>query len=526
MKKTILLLMLGLMSFAVLAQEAVNEELNAAIRKHGLENSQVMDIAGWAVDTYGPRLTGSPMLDKATEWAVGQLKGWGMGNVHTEAWGPFGRGWELEHFEMHAHTPGYWPVIAYPKAWSAPTDGEVTGEVVYLQASSEEDLAKYKGKLAGKFVLMDTLRTVSEWFEAPADRFDAGELLEMANEPLPTPRPRRDYRRLGGFSFNQQMWKMLEEEKPLAVLDRSTKGDLGTVFVSSARTGGDWGSYREEGVYVVPQATLAVEHYNRIFRLLQKGVPVKLAMELKSRYTNPDGMEHNILAEIPGTDLKEEVVMFGAHFDSWHAATGATDNGAGSAVMMEAARIIQEVIKETGIRPRRTLRLALWTGEEQGLLGSRAYVGEHFAEFGEGTYTPQSLKPAQEKVSAYYNLDNGTGKIRGVYLQGNDAVGSIFRAWLEPFKDLETGTLTLSNTGGTDHLAFDGVGIPGFQFIQDPVAYSTRTHHSNMDNLDHLVEEDLKQAATIIASFVFHTAMRDEMLPRKKMEIDKPGSQE
>ena len=276
----------------------------------------------------------------------------------------------------------------------------------------------------------------------------------------------------------------------------------------------------------MPQATLAVEHYNRIFRLVQKGVPVKLTMELKSRYTNPDGMEHNILAEIPGTDLKEEVVMFGAHYDSWHAGTGATDNGAGSTVMMEAARIIQEVIKETGIRPRRTLRLALWTGEEQGLLGSRAYAGEHFAEFGEGTYTPQSLKPAQEKVSAYYNLDNGTGKIRGVYLQGNEAVGHIFRAWLEPFKDLETGTLTLSNTGGTDHLAFDGVGIPGFQFIQDPVAYSTRTHHSNMDNLDHLVEEDLKQAATIIASFIFHTAMRDEMLPRKKMEIDKPGSNE
>jgi len=525
MKKTGLLFLLSLFCLSIFAQEAVNEELNTAIRKHGLENSKAMEIAGWVVDTYGPRLTGSPMLDKATEWTVSQLKEWGMENVHTEEWGPFGRGWELEHFEMHAKTPGYWPVIAFPKAWSASTDGEVSGEVVYLQATSEEDLEKYKGNLKGKFVLMDTIRVIEEWFKAPAKRYDAEGLLNMANKPIPTPRPRRNMRRLGGFSFNQTMWKFLEEEKPLAVLDRSYKGDLGTVFVSGARTS-DRANVRKEGAFVLPQATLAVEHYNRIFRLVQKGIPVKLSMELKGRYTNPDGMEHNVIAEVPGSDLKDEVVMFGAHLDSWHAATGATDNGAGSTVMMEAARIIQETIKETGIKPRRTLRLALWTGEEQGLYGSRGYVGEHFAEFPEDSRTPQSLKPAQAKVSAYYNLDNGTGKVRGVYMQGNDAVAPIFRAWLEPFKDLETGTLTLSNTGGTDHLAFDGVGIPGFQFIQDPVAYSTRTHHSNMDNIDHLIEEDLKQAATIIASFIMHTAMRDEMLPRKKMEVEKTGSEE
>ncbi|MCB0598541.1 MAG: M28 family peptidase [Lewinellaceae bacterium] len=507
------------LSGLVFSQEEVNQELVDAIRKHGLEQSKAMETAGWIVDTYGPRLTGSPMLDQATEWALQQLKDWGLENVHTEEWGPFGRGWELQHFEMHAQAPGYWPVIAYPKAWSASTDGEVSGEVVYLEASSEEDLEKYKGKLGGKFVLMDTLRAVEEWFEAPAERYDAEGLLELANEPMPTPRPRRNYSRLGGFKFNQLLWQFLEEEKPLAVLDRSYKGDLGTVFVSGARTGGDWGDARKEGVYVVPQATLAVEHYNRIFRLLQKGIPVKLSMELKGAYANPDGMEHNIIAEIPGADLKEEIVMFGAHFDSWHAATGATDNGAGSTVMMEVARILQEVIEETGVRPRRTLRLALWTGEEQGLLGSRGYAGQHFAEFPEGTYNPQSLKPEQAKVSAYYNLDNGTGKVRGVYLQGNADVAPIFRAWLQPFKDLEAGTLSLSNTGGTDHLAFDAVGIPGFQFIQDPMAYFTRTHHSNMDNVDHLVEADLKQAATIIASFVMHTAMRDEMLPRKEVKM-------
>ena len=243
-------------------------------------------------------------------------------------------------------------------------------------------------------------------------------------------------------------------------------------------------------------------------------------MKMKSKYTNADEMEHNIIAEIPGTDLKDEVVIFGAHFDSWHTSTGATDNGAGSAVMMEAARILLQTIKESGIQPRRTLRLALWTGEEQGLFGSRAYVGDHYADFAENGWTPQGIKPAQKSVSAYYNLDNGTGKIRGVFLQGNEKVGPIFREWLSPFEEMEASTLTLQNTGGTDHLPFDGVGIPGFQFIQEPVAYFARTHHSNMDNYDHLVADDLKQAATIIAYFVWQTSQRDEMMPRKEMDLD------
>ncbi len=519
MKKTPLLLLLTLLlSLPILAQEMVDEEANTIIRKHGLEHSQVMETASWICDVYGPRLTGSPMLDKASEWAVEQLEEWGLENVRLEEWGPFGRGWEMQHFEMHASTPSYWPIIAYPKAWSPSTDGMLTGEVVYLEASSEEDLEKYKGKLSGKFVLLDTIRSVSEPFDPLAKRYDAEGLLQMANAPAPTPRPRRNYRNLGGFSFNRALWKFLTEEKPLAVLDRSYKGDLGTVFVSRAWAGE--GRAWNEDAEVIPQATLSVEHYNRLLRMLHKDVTAKLSMELKARYTNPDGMEHNIIAEIPGTDLKDEVVMFGAHFDSWHAATGATDNGAGSSVMMEVARILMETIKETGKHPRRTLRIALWTGEEQGLYGSREYVGQQFANFAPDSYTPQSLKPAQEKVSAYYNLDNGTGKIRGVYLQGNAAVRPIFRAWLEPFKDLEASTLTLNNTGGTDHLAFDAVGIPGFQFIQDPVAYSTRTHHSNMDNWDHLVAEDLQQAATIIASFVWHTAQRDEKLPRKELKLN------
>jgi Zn-dependent M28 family amino/carboxypeptidase len=288
------------------------------------------------------------------------------------------------------------------------------------------------------------------------------------------------------------------------------------VFVSGARTSD--GSARDNDKYVVPQMTLAIEHYNRIFRMLDKGVPVTLSVDSKSNYTNPDGNEHNVIAEIPGTDLKDEVVMFGAHFDSWHAGTGATDNGAGSAVMMEAARILVETIKETGIQPRRTLRIALWTGEEQGLHGSRNYVTQKYANTDGTGWGVTSLKAAQKKVSAYYNMDNGTGKLRGVYLQGNEAVSPIFREWLQPFHDMDAKTLSLSNTGGTDHLAFDMVGIPGFQFIQEPISYGTKTHHSNMDNFDHLVADDLKQAATIIAYFVWQTSQRDEKLPRKAID--------
>ncbi|MDZ4680087.1 MAG: M20/M25/M40 family metallo-hydrolase [Saprospiraceae bacterium] len=515
MKKTVfsIALLVGCF-FAANAQDKPDEAINKIIRKHGLEQSKVMETAFYLTDVYGPRLTGSPMLDKATNWAQEQLKAWGLDQVHTEAWGPFGRGWELKHFEMHAVAPNYYPILAYPKAWSPSTKGLVSGEVIYLDADSLPQLAQYKGKLRGKFVLTDTSRVTKEWFEAPAERLNSEDLLKMANAPAPTPRTMRNFGR-DDNDFTTKLRELLYDEKPLALLDRSFKGDLGTVFVSGARS--KEGSARDEGAEVLPQATLSVEHYNRIFRLLKAGISVKLSMDLSAAYTNPDGMEHNIIAEIPGTDLKDEVVMFGAHLDSWQSATGATDNAAGSAVMMETARILMETIKESGVRPRRTLRIALWTGEEQGLLGSIAYVNQHFAEV-KGR-TVQSLKPEQSKISAYYNLDNGTGKIRGIYLQGNEQTRAIFRPWLDAFKDLEATTITISNTGGTDHQAFDAAGIPGFQFIQDPVAYSTRTHHSNMDNWDHLVADDLKQAATIMASFVWHTSQRDELLPRKKLDL-------
>lgn len=499
--------------FAPLAysQEKVDEKMLTIIKKHGLEQSEVMDVASWMTDIYGPRLTGSPMLDKATQWAMERLKSWGLQNVHTEAWGPFGRGWELQYFTMQVTHPTSFPVLAYPKAWSPSTPGKVEGEVIFLDFDVEADLEKYKGKLQGKFVLIDTIREVKEWFDAPAERMDADDLLDLANAPEPAHNVFRNY---GGNlqGMTTKLWDFLYREKPLAVIDRSFKGDLGVVFVSGARA--LQGRAQEPTAELLPQVTMSVEHYNRLIRILHKGQTVRMSMDMQSQYTNPDGMEHNVIAEIPGTDLADEVVMFGAHFDSWHASTGATDNAAGSAVMMEAARILMKTIAESGVQPRRTLRLALWTGEEQGLLGSRAYCQQHFAtKDKDGNVT--GANAASEKISAYYNLDNGTGQIRGVFTQGNAAVMPLFRAWLEPFKDLEATTLTLSNTGGTDHLSFDRLNIPGFQFIQDPVAYSTRTHHSNMDNFDHLVASDLQQAATIIASFVWNTAQRTEKLPRK-----------
>ena len=497
-------------------------DFNKEFRRIGLEESRVMEYASYICDVYGPRLTGSSKLDKAQDWAVKELKTMGLSNMQKEEWGKFGRGWQLDHFEMHALSPDYWPVLGYPKAWSPSTNGMISGDIIYLQANSEEDLVQYKGKLKDKFVLLDTIRDVKEWFDAPAKRLTAEELLDLSNSPLPTPRPRRDWARTGGMNFNRALWKFLHEEKPLCILDRNYKGDSGTVFVTGAATESR-GETRaqDEGAVILPQVTVAVEHYNRLLRLLQKGVKTKISLNIKSKYEMPHGgTEHNVIAEIPGSDLKDEIVIFGAHFDSWHAGTGATDNGAGSAVMMEVARIIKEYIKMTGEQPRRTLRLALWSGEEQGLLGSVNYVRKHFAETEPGGWVPKSLKPEQSKVSAYYNMDNGTGKVRGIYTQGNPHVVPIFREWLDPFKDLGANTITLQNTGGTDHQAFDGVGIPGFQFIQEPIAYSAKTHHSNMDNWDHLVEDDLKQAATVIASMVWQTAQRDEKLPRKPLNLE------
>ncbi|HEY8461813.1 MAG TPA: M20/M25/M40 family metallo-hydrolase, partial [Blastocatellia bacterium] len=410
------------------------------------------------------------------------------------------------------------------------TNGVVRGQVVYFDPKTVEDLEKYKGKLKGAIVLISPTREMKAHFEPEGSRMTDKELLEMANADFPAPGGRRR----GGPGDNPELraamelaarkLQMVYDEGAAVILDAG-RGDGGTIFVQSAampapadatfdRRPRPWAPDAK----LLPQASLAAEHYNRIVRMLAKGVPVELEIQIAAKYQDQDLMGYNVIAEIPGSDLKDEIVMVGGHFDSWHSGTGATDNAAGSAVAMEVVRILQAL----GVKPRRTIRIGLWGGEEQGLIGSREHVAKHYATRqasagAQGQQQSIELKPAHDKFSAYFNLDNGTGKIRGVYLQGNEAVRPIFRAWLEPFRDLGASTLTLRNTYGTDHLSFDAVGLPGFQFIQDEIEYDTRTHHSNMDVYDRIQADDMKQASVIIASFVYNAAMRDEKLPRKPL---------
>jgi hypothetical protein len=433
--------------------------------------------------------------------------------VRLEPWGPFGRGWSNERFSLQVLAPQRWQAIAYPSAWTPGTNGAVTGQAVLVQVDSEADLAKYRGQLRGKFVLVGAPRDVPARYTPQGSRRTDAELEQMAAAPMPQPGGQRrgppDLSQLSPEQrarFQQQrmiprLIRAAAEEGAAAVLLQG-QGDDGTVFVSS--TGGSRDTAPNGPL--VPTIVLAAEHYGRIARTLEKGIPVTLALDDENRWYDADRNSFNIVAEIPGTDrrLKDEVVMVGAHFDSWHTGTGATDNAAGSAIMMEALRIL----KATGVPLRRTVRIGLWTGEEEGLLGSRAYVRQHFGDT--TTHTPEHAR-----FDTYFNVDNGTGKIRGVYLQGNAAVGPIFDAWMAPFKSRGMKTLTLSNTGGTDHLSFDAVGLPGFQFIQDEIEYGTRTHHSNMDLYERLQPDDMKWNAVVVAAFVMDAANRDEKLPRK-----------
>ncbi len=509
-------------------QEKVDLAMVDKIREEGLQRSQVMDLISFMTDVHGPRLTNSPEMRRACEWARGKLSSWGLENARLEPWGPFGRGWSLEGFTANMVEPSFSPLIAWPKAWSPGTTGVVRGEPVYLDASKDEDLEKYKSRLAGAIVLLSPPREVKAWFEPPGMRQSDEKLLALANAAPGSSGgagpggPARLNLQLSpeqraAMAMQGRKWQLVHAEKAAVVLEPG-RGDGGTIFVGSATLPGQAAApfsrsrpWAPDAPAAVPQVVLAAEHYNRIVRMLQKGARVKLEVGLQTRFHGDDLMAHNVIAEIPGTDLKDEVVMLGAHFDAWHSGTGATDNAAGSGVCMEVVRILRAL----GSQPRRTIRIALWSGEEQGLLGSRAYVAQHFGSRTEsGKF---ELKPGHARLAGYFNLDNGTGKIRGIHLQGNEGVRPVFRAWLAPFREMGASTVTPTNTGGTDHLAFDAVGIPGFQFIQDPIEYETRTHHSNMDVYDRIQEEDMKQAAVVMASFVWLAAVRDEKLPRKPL---------
>lgn len=501
--RNIILASLFLISTSVWAFQNTAVDYNAVykIKDEGLNNSQVMDIAWNLTDRIGPRLTGSEGLKSAYDWTSSEMKSWGLTNVKVEPWGDFGAGWDVRKSYIAMTVPYYQSLIAIPKAWTPGTGGLIDAEVVYVEIQSEADLANYRGKLSGKAVILPTNIEATTTFEPDARRYTEEQLDDMTTERVSNGNSAFSARRISDFRRQAQLrnaaYQLFKDEGVALVMNTHRGGGQGTFFTSNgARNNPD----------ALPEVEMAPEHYNRMVRLLSKGETVKIEAHTETEFHTQDTQGYNVLGEIEGSDpqLKDEVVMLGAHLDSWFAGTGATDNAAGSATMMEAIRIL----KESGVKLRRTVRVALWSGEEQGLYGSRNYVQKTFMNDG----MPNA---AHEKFSAYFNMDNGTGAIRGIYLQSNEAVRPHFTEWFKAFHDMGAHTVTIRNTGGTDHQAFDGQGLPGFQFIQDPIDYGTRTHHTNMDLYERLQAADLRKNAIIIATMVMQTANMDERMPRK-----------
>jgi carboxypeptidase Q len=520
------------------AVENIDYTMYSRIREEGLQHSHIMEYGSALADAIGPRLTGSPNMAKANAWTRDQLTAMGCVNSHLDDWGEFGIGWQQLNTWVRMTSPDTAVFIAQATPWSPGTNGPVSGEAVYVNIQDEKDFDQYKGKLAGKIVLLGEMREVPPVDKALFERYSDKELEDIAEYPTGNAGGMGpDYQaRLKAYMARYRMAdkiaQFLADEKAAAVIrpSRDAKnggGSGGTIFDDNGAALGRT-PYKRETAVKVPVVVMAIESYGRVYRLLQAHVPVTIETDVETKFTGDHEHGYDTVAEIPGTDpeLKEQVVMVGGHLDSWIAGTGATDNGAGTLVAMEVMRIL----KALDVHPRRTIRIALWSGEEEGLFGSRGYVKEHFGfaaplttpeqqalpEFMRAT-GPLELKPEQKLISGYFNLDNGSGKIRGIYLQENAAVQPIFAQWMAPLKDLGVTTITMRNTGGTDHLSFDAVGIPGFQFIQDSLDYESRTHHSNQDVFERLQPADLKQAAVVEAIFVYNTAMRDQMLPRKPL---------
>ena len=524
-----------------LAEEPVTLSIVHRIKSEAFEHSKVMDHLFQITDVHGPRLTASPGYDEAASWAVQQLKEYGIQSARLEKWGPFGRRWSYGRFHIEMAEPHYAALIGFPLAWSAGTKGPVTAEPVLtplktewpvdpekLEIEIEKYKSKYKSQLKDKMVLLDKPKNLGLQTKPRSTRLSDTDLnaVFMAQElQLPRqfdyskmaipedPEEREQFFAQAPLQFweiyfsklndvMEQLFAFLREEGVVGILSMDARGDGGTVFGESA------GSRDVKYPLAIPNIRLTTEHYGRIARMIEKKVAVRVRLDLEVKASAENVDAYNVVAEIPGTTRSDEIIMLGAHFDSWIGGTGATDNGVGSAVAMEVMRIL----KALDFKMPRTVRLALWSGEEQGLLGSMAYVKEHFGD----PYTVR-IRAEQAKVSGYFNLDNGSGKIRGVYLQGNDAARPLFEAWLAPFRDQGVSTITIRETSGTDHLSFDAVGIPGFQFIQDALEYGTRTHHSNMDVYDHTQAGDLMQAAAVMATVVYNAATRVEMIPRKPL---------
>jgi hypothetical protein len=528
MRKITSFVVLLLLSFSsgIIAQEKIDNAVMEKIKTEGLQHSQVMDIIFHLTDASGNRLTNSPGYFRAANYAKDKLASWGLKTAKLDPWGEFGKGWELEKSYLAITAPYYKSLEAYPKAWCSGTNGLKNAEVIAVTLKDSASLDEYRGKLKGKIIVIDRLDAYTQSFKADAHRYADSDLTKMANAqpqaPRVQPNPndtaaarrmREQFAQRGGGG-QQRVLALLKElavsEGAEAMLTSSPRFHDGTLFTQGG--GGYKGTDPENFLDIV----VGIEDYNTIVRLVKAGTLVKLDADVKTKFYAKDLQGYNVIAEIPGTDpkLKDEIVMVGAHLDSWHTGTGATDNAAGSSVMMEAIRILKTI----GINNKRTIRIGLWGGEEEGLLGSRGYVKKTFAD-----PATMQLLPEHEKFSSYFNIDNGTGKVRGIYLQGNAAVKDIFAQWFAPLKDITDGTITISNTGGTDHQSFDAVGLPGFQFIQDPMEYDTRTHHSNMDVYDHLSADDLKQIATVVAAFVYDASQRDEKLPRKELPQARPA---
>jgi hypothetical protein len=486
------------------AQENIDLQMMQKIKDEEKSNSQIVMIAHNITDVCGPRLTNSPGYNRALDWVTGICKKWGLQNAGPEAWGEFGKGWSNEQGSLALRIPYYENMIAYPVPWCKSTNGAVKAELIMLDKMDSASINKAGASLKGKIVMIRPgTNPIPDAFKAYASRYGDSSLDKLPASYM-FPRAAID----GFISYLKKYYYTclyLEQKGAVGLLSSNSDSKEGTVFVDGGA------GYKKGYRPTLAEMKIGIEDYLKLSRLLQDNKKVQLEMNVQNNFYDKDLTGYNVVAEIPGTDptLKSQVVMLGGHLDSWASGTGATDNGAGCIVMLEAIRIL----KQLGVQPRRTIRIALWGGEEQGLLGSFGYVKKHF-----GDPVNMQLKPEQSRISAYYNLDNGSGKIRGIYTQGNEKVREIFRSWLVPFTDMgANGGVTLSNTGSTDHISFDAIGIPGFQFIQDPLEYETRTHHSNMDTYDHLLIPDLQQAAVIVAAFVYNTAMRNELLPRKAL---------
>ena len=512
--------------------ETLDYQMYGSIRAEAIGHSHLMEYASGLMDGIGPRLTGSPNLKKANAWTRDQLTAMGCSNARLEDWGEFGMGWEQSNTWIRMTAPDKAVFIAQAAPWSPATKGPVTGAAVWVDIKEEKDFDKYKGQLAGKIVLLGDMREVKPVDKPLFTRYDEAGLKKIEDYPLRQDRYPSDLQRYyQRLELREKLGKFFAGEQVAAVILPSRDGEDsggsgGTIFDDNGASFGRL-VYQRDHANPLPLAVTAIENYGRVYRLLKANVPVTIEVNIESQFTGDHEHGFNTVAEIPGTDplLKEEVVMVGGHLDSWASGTGATDNGAGSVVAMEVMRILNTL----HVKPRRTIRIALWTGEEQGLIGSQGYARDHLGVIPRSTDPDQlklsermrkitgpiQVKPEQQKISAYFNVDNGSGRIRGIYLQQNAAAGPIFRQWMEPLKDVGVTTITLRDTGGTDHLSFDAVGVPGFQFIQDPLDYDTRTHHSNMDTYERLQAEDLAQAAMVEAIFVYNAAMRDQMLPRK-----------